>query len=98
MKRAEPDEILICDLCDQPYPESDGRLVEGPHAGTARLVCPKCYRDGPPKRSSEYNRGYEDATLGTPPDYSQATAEQFQDYRAGYRDGLRDKAQEREDQ
>lgn len=42
------------------------------------------------KRGSEYLRGYEDACYGASPDYSQARAEDFRDYCAGYRDGLWD--------
>jgi hypothetical protein len=46
------------------------------------------------KYTAEYYRGYEDAQLGTAPDYSQASAEQFRDYRAGYRAGLADAQEE----
>ena len=44
------------------------------------------------KRTAAYYRGRDDAEMGAAPDYSQATLEQLNDYRDGYRDGLAEKA------
>jgi hypothetical protein len=46
------------------------------------------------KRSSEYYRGYDDARIGCPPDYGQATIELLRDYIAGYKAGKAARAQE----
>ena len=47
------------------------------------------------KRTPSYYRGKNDALDGAAPDYSQATIEQLNDYRDGYRRGLAEKAGDR---
>ena len=46
------------------------------------------------KRTAEYNRGYEDAMVGCPPDYGQVSIARLYDYIDGYRAGRRDRVRE----
>ena len=46
------------------------------------------------KRTAAYYRGRDDAEMGAAPDYSQATTEQLNDYRDGYRRGLAERGTE----
>jgi len=50
------------------------------------------------KYSDEYNRGYDDALIGCPPDYGQATTARMMEYVAGYKQGQRDRAKDKEAQ
>jgi len=48
------------------------------------------------KYSDEWNRGQEDGYRGAAPDYGQATTQLMMDYIAGYKQGKRDRAKDKE--
>jgi len=50
------------------------------------------------KYSSAYNYGREAGYYGYAPDYSQATTEMLRDHIAGYKQGKRDRAKDKENE
>jgi len=93
--------MAICEVC--------WRGTLSPHLVNGRTTCGRqecndeaarrtSLETSDRKYSDEYNRGYDDATIGCPRDYGQPTTALMMDYIAGYKQGKRDRAKDKENE